>query len=113
MKKIYKIITLTIVFIFLTTYSPNVLNVFPQKRIFSLRYKHRNYNKLNFQNSAIFYDEGIKINQTSNENVLDIYQQSSGSRLYIIGGELENLKIKFNSYKSTTNEIFPKIILLT
>ena len=70
--------------------------------------KHRNYNKLNFQNSVIFYDDGIKINQTSNENVLDIYQQSSGSRLYIISGELKNLKIKFNSYKSTTNEIFPK-----
>ena len=70
--------------------------------------KHRNYNKLNFQNSTIFYDDGIKINQTLNENVLDIYQQSSGSRLYIIGGELENLKIKFNSYKSTTNEMFPK-----
>lgn len=34
MKKIYKIITLTIVFIFLTTYSPNVLNVFPQKKNF-------------------------------------------------------------------------------
>jgi cell division septal protein FtsQ len=34
MKKIYKIITLTIVFIFLTTYSPNALNVFPQKKNF-------------------------------------------------------------------------------
>jgi len=34
MKKIYTIITLAIVFIFLTTYSPNALNVFPQKKNF-------------------------------------------------------------------------------
>ena len=70
--------------------------------------KHRNFNKLNFKNSTIFYDDGIEINQTSSENVLDIYQKSSGSRLYIIDGELENLKIKFNSYKSTSNDMFPK-----
>ncbi len=70
--------------------------------------KQRNFNKLSFQNSTIFYDDGIEINQVSSENVLDIYQRSSGSRLYIINGELENLKIKFNSYKSEAKNIFPK-----
>ncbi len=34
MKKIYKVITLAVVFVFLTTYSPNALNVFPQKKKF-------------------------------------------------------------------------------
>ena len=70
--------------------------------------KQRNFNKLSFQNSTIFYDDDIEINQVSSENVLDIYQRSSGSRLYIINGELENLKIKFNSYKSEAKNIFPK-----
>ena len=40
--------------------------------------KHRNYNKLKFKKSTIFYDNGIKIKKTSNENTLDIYQNTPG-----------------------------------
>jgi hypothetical protein len=61
--------------------------------------KDRKYNKLKFKKSTIFYDEGIEIKKTSNENTLDIYQNTPGSRLYIINGEIENLKINFNGYK--------------
>jgi DNA-binding protein len=76
--------------------------------------KHRNYNKLKFKKSTIFYDNGIEIKKTSNENTLDIYQNAPGSRLYIINGEIENLKINFNGYKITEKEkeldlkVFPK-----
>ena len=76
--------------------------------------KHRKYNKLKFKKSTIFYDNGIEIKKTSNENTLDIYQNTPGSRLYIINGEIENLKINFNGYKITEKEkeldlkVFPK-----
>ncbi len=70
--------------------------------------KHRNFNKLNFKNSTIFYDDGIEIKHILNENILDVYQKSHGSRLYIIDGNLENLKIKFNSYKAQINNFVPK-----
>jgi hypothetical protein len=74
--------------------------------------KHRNYNKLKFKKSTIFYDEGIEIKKTSNENTLDIYQNTPGSRLYIINGEIENLKINFNGYKikekGLDSKVFPK-----
>jgi len=34
MKKLYRIIILLVAFIFLTTYSPNEFNVFPEKKNF-------------------------------------------------------------------------------
>ncbi len=66
--------------------------------------KHRNFNKLNFKNSTIFYEDDIEIKEIPSESKLDVYQKSPGSRLYIINGKLENFKIKFNSYKSEANK---------
>jgi hypothetical protein len=74
--------------------------------------KGRKYNKLKFKKSTIFYDEGIEIKKISNENTLDIYQNTPGSRLYIINGKIENLKINFNGYKIKEKglnlKVFPK-----
>ena len=73
--------------------------------------KDRKYNKLKFKKSTIFYDEGIEIKKTSNENTLDIYQNTPGSRLYIINGEIENLKINFNGYKIKEKGLDLKVFL--
>jgi hypothetical protein len=74
--------------------------------------KDRKYNKLKFEKSTIFYDEGIEIKKTPHENTLDIYQNTPGSRLYIINGKIENLKINFNGYKIKEKrsdlKVFPK-----
>ena len=70
--------------------------------------KHGNFNKLNFQNSKIFYEDGIEIKHNINSNILNIYQRFPGSRLYIINGELENINIKFNSYNLEENIFTPK-----
>ena len=76
--------------------------------------EHEDYNKLNFKKTTIFYDNGIEIDNNLDENLLNIYQKKPGSRIYIIGGTLENLIINFFGYKITENEkdlslkVFPK-----
>ncbi|MFL2888249.1 MAG: hypothetical protein ACJZ3C_04640 [Pelagibacteraceae bacterium] len=57
------------------------------------------YNELKIKNSKIFFDSGIDIEINSNENIVDIYQNKSDSRLYITGGILENLTINYYGKK--------------
>ena len=64
--------------------------------------EHKNYNKLKFAKAIIYYDDGIEIKNSSDQNLLNIYQNKPGSRIFIINGELENLKINFNGYKFST-----------
>ena len=66
--------------------------------------EQENYNKLKFGEATIFYDNGIQIKNNTNKNLLDIYQNTPGSRVYIINGKLENLLINFNGYKRTPKE---------
>ena len=67
MKKFYRIIILLIVLIFLTTYSPNVLNVFPKKKNFF--FKIQNIEVIN--NYLIDKNEIIeKLNQIYKKNIL-------------------------------------------
>ena len=63
--------------------------------------EHENYNKLKFGETTIFYDDGIQINNNIDQNLLDIYQTKPGSRVYIINGKIENLKINFTGFKIT------------
>ena len=57
--------------------------------------RNRNFNKINFGNSNIFFEDGILINIDKKNNSLEIQQIESGSRAYIINGVLSDLKIKF------------------
>ena len=66
--------------------------------------EHKNYNKLKFKKTTIYYEDGIEIKNKSDENLLDIYQNKPRSRIYIINGKLENLKINFNGYKITSTQ---------
>jgi hypothetical protein len=72
--------------------------------------EHENYNKLKLEKATIFYDNGIQINNNIDQNLLEIYQNKPGSRIYIINGELENIAINFNGYKRSPEEkeIVPK-----
>ena len=76
--------------------------------------KNENYKRLNYKNSIIFYDEGIKIDINNDENLLNIYQNDPGSRLYIVNGELKDMTINFEGYKINENansinlKVFPK-----
>ena len=63
--------------------------------------EQENYNKLKFGETTIFYDDGIQINNNIDQNLLDIYQTKPGSRVYIINGKIENLKINFTGFKIT------------
>ena len=65
--------------------------------------ENKNYNKLKFAKAIIYYDDGIEIKNSSDQNLLNIYQNKPGSRIFIINGELENLKINFNGYKFSNN----------
>ena len=70
---------------------------------------HKNYKKLNFKKTTIVYDEFIEIRQSSNGNQIDIYQNAPGSRVYLINGEIENLKINFHGYKIKDSELDLKV----
>ena len=63
--------------------------------------EQENINKLKFAGTTIFYDDGIKINNKIDQNLLDIYQNDPNSRIYIINGEIKDLKINFNGFKMT------------
>ena len=57
------------------------------------------YNKLDYKNSKIYYEDGIKVSVNLSENIINIYQYSIGSRLYLIGGVLENTTLNFYGKK--------------
>ncbi len=73
----------------------------------------KKYNKLETSEFAIFYESDIEIENKPNENILNITQNSPGSRVYILNGSLNNTTINFNGYELSkkTNkvdlEVFP------
>jgi len=64
----------------------------------------RNYKKLKYKNSEIFFETGIKIDFNLEKNILNITQDRPGARLYIKGGKLNDLIINFNGYNLKKNE---------
>jgi len=71
--------------------------------------EQENYNKLKFRETTIFYDNGIQVNNNIDQNLLDIYQNKPGSRVYIINGKLENVVINFNGYKENQKDKKPNL----
>ena len=63
--------------------------------------KQNKYNELKIKNSTIFFDNGVDIKISQNEDIVDVYQNKMNSRLYIIGGVLENLTINYYGKKIT------------
>ncbi len=63
--------------------------------------KQNKYNELKIKNSTIFFDNGVDIKISQNEDIVDVYQNKIDSRLYIIGGVLENLTINYYGKKIT------------
>jgi cell division protein FtsQ len=96
MKKFYRIIILLIVLIFLTTYSPSVLNVFPKKKNFF--FKIQNIEVIN--NYLIDENEIIeKLNQIYKKNILFVSRNDIERPLKSIVF-LESIEVK-KKYPST------------
>ena len=70
--------------------------------------KNRNFNIMNFDDSKIFYEDGIKVKLDQQNNLLEIIQEEVGSRAYIINGILTDLKIKFYNFNNDTLDEKPK-----
>ena len=68
--------------------------------------QNKKYMSQNFNKSTIFYDDGIEIDVSSNDNKLVLNQTIAGSKAYIMGGKLENANLIFNGYK--TNKVKEK-----
>ena len=101
MKKIYKIITLVVVFAFLTTYSPSELNVFPQKKnhLFKIQ-------KIEIINNRLIDKKKIieKLSQINNQNILFIKRHDIEKSLESVKF-LEKIEVK----KKYPNTIIIKI----
>ena len=67
-----------------------------------------NYKKKQIENSYIYYENGIDLMVDADNSLIDIKQTVAGARIYIINGELKDLSIKFEGYKSNKADVFPK-----
>ncbi len=101
MKKIYKVITLAVVFVFLTTYSPNALNVFPQKKKFLFKIQN-----IEITNNHLIDKKRIrkKLSKINNKNIIFINRNDIERSLESIEF-LEKIEVK----KKYPNKIIVKI----
>jgi hypothetical protein len=72
---------------------------------FNTLIKNKDYKKKVFNQSTIFYKDGIEINLDENNNTITINQTVAGSRAFIMGGKLKKSSIIFNGIKSNNIEI--------
>ena len=101
MKKLYKITILLIVLIFLTTYSPSELNLFPKKK--NIFFKVQNIKIIN--NYLIKKEEiKAKLNDTYNKNIFFIKRNDIEKPLKLIDF-LEKIEVK----KKYPNTIIIKV----
>ena len=70
--------------------------------------KNRNFSKINFGDSNIFYEDGINLKIDQQNKLLEIIQNEVGSRAYIINGTLSDLKIKFYGLNNEITNAKPK-----
>lgn len=59
----------------------------------------KDYSKVLFNQTAIFFEKDVKIFVNELENTIEINQQSPGSRVFFKGGELIDTKITFKGFK--------------
>ena len=67
--------------------------------------KDRNFNKIKFNDSSIFFEDGITISLDEEKNYLEIQQNITGSRVYIMNGILSDLKIKIFNKNYPINSV--------
>ena len=60
----------------------------------------KDYKSIDFINSKIFYEDGVEITISIQDNLITINQTKRGSKSYIINGDLINTKIKYNGFKT-------------
>ena len=62
---------------------------------FENRKEKESYKNIKIKNSNLYYDENIKIEYNEDQNILNIYQNSSDARAYFLNGNLNNININF------------------
>ena len=65
--------------------------------------KEENYKFIKYKDSEIFYEDGAEVEILNQGKNININQNVSGSKVYIINGSLINTNIIFNGYKIKTN----------
>tara|TARA_A100001011_G_C14296541_1_gene838709 strand:+ start:294 stop:2645 length:2352 start_codon:yes stop_codon:yes gene_type:complete len=58
------------------------------------------YNIFKFQNSRLYFSDGITFNFNSDNDNLNIYQNKPSGRAFFLGGSIENVQINFFGYKN-------------
>ena len=69
---------------------------------------HKNFNKDNYKNVSIYYDEGIDIDFNELNNTINIIQNTSGAKIFFLDGEIENVKINFEGFVDKSNSKIKK-----
>jgi len=92
MKKLYRIIILLVAFIFLTTYSPNEFNVFPEKKNFFFKIQN-----IKIVNNHLIEESKIigKLSEIYEKNILFIERNDIERSLKLIAF-LDKIEVKKN-----------------
>ncbi len=62
------------------------------------------YNTKNYKNTSIYYEDGISVNIDEMNNTINIIQNLTGAKAYIIDGKLEKVKINFTGSSNKKNK---------
>jgi hypothetical protein len=72
--------------------------------------KYKNYNKSEFKNVDIYYENGVNFNLDEKNNTINIKQNKAGAKFFFINGTLKDTIINFQGHilknnNSNTNEL--------
>ena len=61
------------------------------------------YKKITLNNTSIFYESGVDLSINHLDKIIDINQNQSGSKIYLINGDLKDFKINYKGYNIDKN----------
>ena len=54
-----------------------------------------NFKKKDFKDTIIYYQKDIRLNINEEKNIINIYQSKKNSKVFFLGGKIENLEVNF------------------
>jgi hypothetical protein len=66
-----------------------------------------NYERIKFQDSYFYFNEGIKYSYDKEKKEFNIFQSKPGARAFFYKGTLEDIKINFNGYSEQLESELP------
>ena len=67
-------------------------------------FKYSKYNKINFKNINIFYEDGVSLSFDDEKNSINIRQELIGAKIFFINGELIDTKINFEGFSLNNSD---------